>query len=105
MKITQSPEAVIKTGLDRTGILKIRGDFTCSSGLATQGGLKLKSHTLIDSGPETWIRVPNGYAGDLFVLDYTYAATTLHDVGISGMLNVGEIGSPQYLWDAVSLLP
>lgn len=96
-----TPETLLQTGLDRQGILKLRGDFLCSAGLT---GLKLKSNTIIDAGPESWIRVPNGYTGDLFIFDYTYQGSTIWNVSMTGILNVGEQGSPAYNWDAIALL-
>jgi hypothetical protein len=65
--------------------------------------LKFKSHTLLDIGPETWIRVPNGYALGLFVFDYTYQGSTIFNVETRGILNVAEQGSPAYNWDAIQL--
>jgi hypothetical protein len=99
-----TPETLLQTGLDRKGTFKIKGDISCSTGLTTQGGLKLKSDTLLDFGPETWIRVPQGYATDLFVFDYTYQNATIWNVGVNGILNVNEQGTPQKQWSAIGCL-
>lgn len=97
-----APELILKQGLDRAGVLEIHGNFLCSSGLAAQGGLNLKSNTHIVVGPDTTIQVPQGYTGDLFVFDWNYQNSTIYNVSIEGLLNVTEQGTPEYNWDAVA---
>lgn len=99
-----APETILQTGLDRKGRLKLQGDFLCSSGLTTQGGLKFKQDTLLDVGPETYIRVPNGYAADLFVADWTYNGNHIQNIGIEGILSVDEQGgTPARNWNALGM--
>ena len=100
-----APETLMKTGLDRKGTFKVRGtgNWDCSSNLSTLGGLNLMRDTVLDVGVETVFRVPNGYDKDFLKVDYTYENATVMNSAIKGILNITEVGTPQYLWNGFTL--
>jgi hypothetical protein len=100
---SSSIDNVVQAALDLAGTIEF-DDGKTTAGVdydvsGTFTGFKLKSKTNIKASKNTNIRVPQGYAGKVFIGDTAYITPSvqLSHVTIQG-LSIKEIGNADYLW-------
>ncbi|MDN5845391.1 MAG: hypothetical protein L0H53_03860 [Candidatus Nitrosocosmicus sp.] len=98
-----TPETVLQASLDRRGSIKWADTQYILSG--SFSGLNWKGQTSIESSFKTRLTVPNGYAGDMFIMDL--GANAVGDensfwMNTVGGMRIDEVGfTPQKLWTGI----
>lgn len=99
-----TPETVLQAAYDRKGSIFISDDVYTMSG--SFAGLKIRGQSWINASYNTKFIVPNGYTGDMFIVDVNDNAggsNNSYYITTNGNIEIKEAGTPAKLWNGLDI--